>query len=166
MPEPVQAVAPAEPWLEVLRPVKDGFGADDCVVFLRSAGDGPFILAEGLGTFAAHHQDIASVHPEERTVFSIALTRRETVVIHDSRTPSLGPYLPPWFKGDTHTPAAFLLVPLAGGDSVDALVLVGWSKARRIELSSGHEAMLNLLRSSAPRLCRESARDLLTRTGS
>ena len=166
VPEPVQAVAPAEPWIEVLRPVKDGFGADDCVVFLRAAGNGPFILSEGLGTFAAHHQDIAAVHPEEKTVFSIALARRETVVIHDSRTPSLVPYLPPWFKGDSHTPAAFLLVPLTGGDQIDALVLVGWTQARRIELSAGHEAMLNLLRSSATRLCRESAREPLIRTGS
>jgi len=166
VPEPVQTMAPGEPWIEVLRPVKEGFGADDCVVFLRAAGNGPFILAEGLGTFAAHHQDIASVHPDERTVFSIALARRETVVIHDSRTPTLVPYLPAWFQADARTPGAFLLVPLAGSDQVDALVLVGWSKARRIELTAGNEAMLNLLRSSATRLCRESARAALVRTGS
>ena len=46
---------------------------------------------------------------------SIALARRETVVIHDSRTPSLAPYLPAWFQGDLHTPAAFLLVGLGLG---------------------------------------------------
>ena len=57
-------------------------------------------------------------------------------------------------------------MPLTGGDQVDALVLVGWTQARRIELSAGHEAMLNLLRSSATRLCRESAREPLIRTGS
>ncbi len=166
VPEPVQNGAPGEPWLEVLRPVREGFGAEDCVVFLRAADTGPFILAEGLGTFAAHHQDIASVHPGEKTVFSIALTRRETVVIHDSRTPSLAPYLPAWFQGDIHTPAAFLLVPLAGNDQVTALVLVGWSKARRIELNAGHEAILNLLRSSATRLCHNSTPGTLARTGS
>jgi HD-like signal output (HDOD) protein len=165
VPEPVRVAAPGEPWLEVLRPVRDGFGSDDCVVFLRSSGSGPFILAEGIGTFAAHHQDIASVHPDEKTVFSIALSRRETVVIHDSRTPSLAPYLPPWFQGDLHTPAAFLLVPLTGDNQVNGLVLVGWSKARRIELNASHEAMLHLLRSSAARLCRDPARNGLTRTG-
>ncbi|HEY8995158.1 MAG TPA: HDOD domain-containing protein, partial [Lacunisphaera sp.] len=70
VPEPVQPVVPGEPWLEVLRPVRDGFAADHCVVFLRASSGGPFILSEGLGSFAAHHQDIASVHPEEKTVFS------------------------------------------------------------------------------------------------
>jgi HD-like signal output (HDOD) protein len=165
VPEPVRVTAPGEPWLEVLRPVRDGFGSDDCVVFLRSSASGPFILAEGIGTFSAHHQDIASVHPDEKTVFSIALSRRETVVIHDSRTPSLAPYLPPWFQGDLHTPAAFLLVPLTGGNQVNGLVLVGWSKARRIELNASHEAMLNLLRSSATRLSRDTSRSPLTRTG-
>jgi HD-like signal output (HDOD) protein len=165
VPEPVRAVSPGEPWLEVLRPVRDGFASDDCVVFLRASGSGPFILAEGIGTFAAHHQDIASVHPEEKTVFSIALTRRETVVIHDSRTPSLAPYLPAWFQGDLHTPAAFLLIPLSGSNQVNGLVLVGWSKARRIELTSGHEAMLHLLRTSAARLCRDTTHAALSRTG-
>jgi hypothetical protein len=166
VPEPVRTPASGEPWLEVLRPVRDGFGADHCVVFLRSAAGGPFLLAEGLGAFAAHHQDIASVHPEEKTVFSIALARRETVVIHDSRTASLVPYLPAWFQGDLHTPAAFLLVPLAGSNQVSGLVLVGWSQARRIELNASHEALLNLLRTSAERLCRDQARGSLARTGS
>jgi hypothetical protein len=145
--------------------MRDGFGADHCVVFLRASAGGPFILSEGLGSFAAHHQDIASVHPAEKTVFSIALARRETVVIHDSRTASLAPYLPAWFQGDTHTPAAFLLVPLGGVDQVGGLVLIGWSQPRRIELNPGHEALLNLLRSSATRLCRERERSSLTRTG-
>ena len=164
VPEPVRTVTPDEPWLEVLRPVRDGFAADHCVVFLRSARGGPFILAEGLGAFAAHHQDIASVHPAEKTVFSIALARRETVVIHDSRTPSLAPYLPAWFQGDTHTPAAFLLVPLPAGEEIGGLVLVGWAQARRIELTPGHEALLNLLRTSAGRLCADRNRPGLART--
>jgi HD-like signal output (HDOD) protein len=158
VPEPVRTVTPGEPWLEVLRPVRDSFAADDCVVFLRSAPAGPFVLAEGLGAFAPNPQDTASVHPAEKTVFSIALARRETVVIHDSRTATLIPYLPAWFQGDTHTPAAFLLVPLPVGEEIGGLVLVGWSQARRIELTSGHEAMLNLLRTSAGRLCTERNR--------
>lgn len=164
VPEPVRTVTPGEPWLEVLRPVRDGFSAEHCVVFLRAAPGGPFILAEGLGAFAAHHQDIASVHPAEKTVFSIALARRETVVIHDSRTASLVPYLPSWFQGDTHTPAAFLLVPLPVGDDIGGLVLVGWSQARRIELTTGHEALLTLLRTSAGRLCADRNRPGLART--
>ncbi len=152
VPEPVRTITPDEPWLEVLRPVRDGFGADDCAVFLRAAPEGPFILAEGVGVFATHHLDIASVHPAEKTVFSIALARREAVVIHDSRTPTIVPYLPAWFQGDTHTPAAFLLVPLPTGEQMGGLVLIGWTQPRRIELSPGHEALLNLLRTSAPRL--------------
>ncbi|MDQ5978506.1 MAG: hypothetical protein QG602_1480, partial [Verrucomicrobiota bacterium] len=152
VPEPVRTVTPGEPWLEVLRPLRDGFTADDCAVFLRAAKDGPFILAEGLGSFATHHLDIASVHPADKTVFSIALARREAVVIHDSRTPTLVPYLPAWFQGDTHTPAAFVLVPLPAGDPIGGLVLIGWTQARRIVLTPGHEALLNLLRTSAQRL--------------
>ncbi len=160
VPEPVRTVTPGEPWLEVLRPVRDGFSADDCAVFLRAATDGPFILSEGLGSFAVHHLDIASVHPAERTVFSIALARREAVVIHDSRTPTLVPYLPAWFQGDLHTPAAFVLVPLPAGDRIGGLVLIGWTQARRIELTPGHEALLNLLRTSAARLIAATARPL------
>lgn len=166
VPEPVHAAVPGEPWLQVLRPVRDGFGADDCAVFLRPSDSGPFILAEGLGAFATHHQDIAVVHPAEKTVFSIALTRRETVVIHDSRTAMLAPFLPAWFQGDTHTPAAFLLIPLVAGDKVGGLVLVGWMKSRRLELNASHEAMLHLLRVSAGRLCNGPARGTLPRTGS
>ncbi len=49
---------------------------------------------------------------------------------------------------------------------VTALVLVGWSKARRIELNAGHEAILNLLRSSATRLCHNTTPGTLARTGS
>lgn len=163
VPGPARRLSVNEPWLEVLRPIRDGFGAGDCAVFLRSASDGPFVLAEGLGPLTTHHQDTAAVHPGEKTVFGIALTRRETVVIHDSRTATLQSYLPPWFQRDPHTPAAFLLVPLATGDHVNGLVLIGWPKSRRIELTTGHESLLQLLRSSAERLCRDSGRGSLLR---
>jgi hypothetical protein len=163
MPEPVQPVVPGEPWLEVLRPVRGGFEADHCVIFLRASTTGPFVLSGGLGSFAAHYQDIAAVHPDEKTVFSIALARRETVVIHDARTASLRPFLPAWFQDDAATPSAFLLVPLAHGDRVDSLVLIGWAKARRIELNAGHEAMLHLLRASANQLAATQNRSVLPR---
>ncbi len=164
VPEPVRTITPDEPWLEVLRPVRDGFAAEDCAVFLRAAKDGPFLLSEGLGAFATHLLDIASVHPAEKTVFSIALARREAVVIHDSRTPTLGPYLPAWFQGDTHTPGAFVLVPLPAGDQIGGLVLIGWTQAHRIELTPGHEALLNLLRTSAQRLLQPAPARPLPRT--
>jgi len=156
VPEPVPTASAAEPWLDVLRPVRDGFGATDCVVFLRTARDGPFVLTEGLGPFAAHHLDLASVHPAERTVFSIALARRETVVIHDSRTPTLKPHLPTWFQNDSHTPGAFFLTPLVVRNHIAGLMLVGWAQPRRIELTPEHEAMLHLLRTSSESLCQQA----------
>lgn len=164
LPEPVRSFHDSEPWLDLLRSAQDGFEATDCAVFLRSVRGGPFVLAEGLGRFTVHHQDTAAVYPGERTVFGIALTRRETVVIHDARTASMQACLPSWFCGDQDTPAAFILVPLVEDGKADGLVIIGWSAARRIELDGGHHALLRMLRGSAIRLCRDAERNQALRS--
>jgi hypothetical protein len=85
----------------------------------------------------------------ERSVFGVSLARREVVLIHDTADANLLPYLPPWFRQAERPPAAFALLPLLGPASPTGLLLLGWSRARRITLSLPQIALAHKLLASA-----------------
>ena len=132
------ATAPAEsdPWIAALKFVHDGFGAQECWLFLPKAGGESLPLVQGIGQHWLEFKSRAALRLDERTVFGVCLTRRENVVIHDTTAASLTPYLPEWFRQTSGAPGAFLLMPLHEGKIAHGLVLIGWSKPQRITVSA------------------------------
>ena len=138
---PVEAVASpeaaaAELWAPALKLVLDSFGANECWLFLPQPGGESMPLAHGIGPHWLVFQAKASLRLDERTVFGVCLTRRENVVIHDTTAASLTPYLPPWFRQTADAPGAFLLMPLHEKMVAHGLVLIGWNKVQRIDVSA------------------------------
>jgi len=132
------ATAPAEsdPWIAALKFVHDGFGAQECWLFLPKAGGESLPLLQGIGQHWLEFKSRAALRLDERTVFGVCLTRRENVVIHDTTAATLTPYLPEWFRQTAGAPGAFLLMPLHEGKITHGMVLIGWSKPQRITVSA------------------------------
>ncbi len=130
------AAATAELWTPALKLVLDSFGAQECWLFSPQPGGESMPLVHGIGPHWLFFQTQAVLRLDERTVFGVCLTRRENVVIHDTTAASLVPYLPPWFRNTAGAPGAFLLMPLHDKKIAHGLVLIGWSKTQRIDVSA------------------------------
>lgn len=131
---PAHFTAP-DPWLAALNGARDTAAADLCWVFLPEK-DGPlFSLArrsDASGLRAG--TTTATFRTAERNVFGVCLSRLEIVVIHDTRHRTIAPYLPTWWPELRAKPDAFALLPVRTDATVHAVLLVGWSRARRIAL--------------------------------
>ncbi len=135
-PETVPAPeAPTDPWSAALKFVHDGFGAQECWLFLPKPGGESLPLTEGIGAHWKEFKKSAALRLDERTVFGVCLTRRENVVIHDTTAATLTPYLPAWFRKTSGAPGAFLLMPLHENKLTHGLILIGWEKPQRITVS-------------------------------
>jgi hypothetical protein len=127
--------APTDPWSAALKFVHDGFGAQECWLFLPKAGGESLPLTQGIGAHWKEFKKSAALRLDERTVFGVCLTRRENVVIHDTTAATLTPYLPAWFRKTSGAPGAFLLMPLHENKITHGLILIGWEKPQRIAVS-------------------------------
>lgn len=139
--------APApDPWLAALTGARDTASADLCWVFLPEK-DGPiFSLArrsDASGLRAG--TTTATFRTAERNVFGVCLSRLEIVVIHDTRHRTIAPYLPAWWPELRAKPDAFALLPVRTDATVHAVLLVGWSRARRIALGGEHANAIDRL---------------------
>jgi hypothetical protein len=122
-------------WAEALEHVRANFGADECWAFLKQGGGQSLPLVCGTGKNWQAFQAHAALRSDERTVFGVCLSLCGNVVIHDTGEAPLAPYLPDWFHGAGQPPGAFVLVPLHDGVKANGLVLIGWHKAQRLNLS-------------------------------
>lgn len=126
---------PADDWTAALEHVRTTFAADECWAFLKQPGGQSLPLVCGTGANWQAFQAHAALRHDERTVFGVCLSLRGNVVIHDTGEAPLAPYLPEWFHGAGQAPGALVLVPLHDGVKANGLVLIGWHKAQRLNLS-------------------------------
>jgi hypothetical protein len=124
-----------DPLAEAVERVRAVFKSDECWLFEPAPATAVFHLAHATGSQVAAVRSGAVIRKTERTVFGICLARREHVLIHDTRTPSILPYLPDWMRSADAFPGAFLLMPLFRGDAVAGLVLIGWHQSQRITVT-------------------------------
>ncbi|MBX3736531.1 MAG: HDOD domain-containing protein [Candidatus Didemnitutus sp.] len=140
---PMREPEAGDPWRTALSLVRDSFGAQECWHFSTQPGSPVLSLDEGVGERWSRFQLVATVRPDERTVFGVCFLRREAVVIHDLSDPKLKPYLPAWMLDATGAPPSFVLIPMTDGQRTTGLVLIGWHSAQRITLN---KAQLELAR--------------------
>ena len=130
-PETVPATeAPTDPWSAALKFVHDGFGAQECWLFLPQNGGESLPLTQGIGAHWKEFKKSAALRlgsPSE-PFLAYCLTRRENVVIHDTTAATLTPYLPAWFRKTSGAPGAFLLMPLHDEKNTHGLILIGWEQ--------------------------------------
>lgn len=139
----VQAAAsdPIRPMIDVLADIAAATTAEECWWFERQRVLPGFFLSERHGPTRVLPASPAVIEASDRSVFGVCLTRHEVVLIHDTAEANLLPYLPDWFRKTERPPAAFALIPLLDSASVAGLLLIGWSGARRISLSTAEIAL-------------------------
>ena len=142
------ATPETDPWAAALKFVHDGFGAQECWLFLPKAGSESLPLIQGIGPHWLNFKTRAALRLDERTVFGVCLARRENVVIHDTTAATLIPYLPEWFRQTAGAPGAFLLMPLHEKKITHGLVLIGWEKPQRITISPAQTELARQMFSS------------------
>lgn len=143
---PTGSTAPVDPWLAALAAARTTVQAAECWVFLPADADATFSLSHRLlGDGCLAPRAAAPVHPSDRTLFGLCLSRHEIVVIHDTRDRRIAAYLPPWWPAIAKPPGAFAIVPIRGSGATQAMLLVGWSAPRRVVLTAAQGAQLDQL---------------------
>lgn len=123
--------------------VCQGFGAPEGVLFVTGRAN-DFQPLLGRGHMLARLDRRAHVLLEDRNACGICLTRRETILIHNTRDPKITPYLPPWLLACEHVGACMLL-PVCERDKPFALILAGWPTPRQIVVPSDHARLVRSL---------------------
>ncbi len=116
-----------------LAAIRHALKADTCWLFRRAPGT-TTLRHFGIDPDASL-SPLAIVRDGERTVFGVCLSRREVVVLHDTREPTILRYLPTWWDATVHAPRAFALIPVTESGQVTALIMAGWQAPRRVSLS-------------------------------
>jgi hypothetical protein len=130
---------------EAIARVLESFEARDVAVFARAPdGSETFVLAGGSGPFYRTLFPGLTVQAGERTVAGLCLRRCENILIHDARDPKMAGHLPEWLAR-VNAPGAFALFPALGPSGPRALLLVAWSKPRRIAPPPGFAPTLSAL---------------------
>jgi HD-like signal output (HDOD) protein len=123
-----------------LAAIRQALKADACWLFQRAPG-ATTLRHSGLDP-AGSLSSLAVVRDGERTVFGVCLSRREVVVLHDTREPTILRYLPSWWDAIVNAPLAFALIPLTEGGQVTTLVMAGWQAPRRVTLADTDVAFI------------------------
>lgn len=121
---------------------RDSAQADTCWLIERLPGGASLTLTAGTGPEWKTLKGNAAVRSDERSVFGVCLTRQEVVVLHDTREPSIQPYLPAWWRSAAVTPRAVALVPLRLDAKTTAIALLGWGSPRRVNLAAPQLALV------------------------
>jgi hypothetical protein len=135
-----------------LRGLRKGLPCDECWIFLQEKTTGSFQFCHGLGAHSLVLQGRARVRPAEKSLFGIALSRRESIFIENVRDPKVSAYLPDWFRQNVQL-NAFLLLALHKENVPVGLLLAGWKEKQPVQLSAKHSRLFHQLLQSVGRLC-------------
>lgn len=122
-----------EPLVAALDIIRRDFTANECWLFRPVPGETSLAPFRTVGHAAAQPSAKVRVDLTERSVFGLALQRREVLLIHDA---AQSPHLPRWFRHALGAPGAFLLIPLLQPEGPAGLLLVGWNQPRRIVVTA------------------------------
>ena len=137
----------ADPWVVASTALRHSFEADQVWVFLPEISQKNLVLTHWTDGNWKELRVRPMLRHDERTVFGVCISRRQTVTIHDTGEPNIQRYLPEWYWCSEDRPGAFLIMPLTDGNS--GLVLIGWTKPRQVAPTAGQTELAHLLLSSA-----------------
>lgn len=111
---------------------RDFVQADECWLFRRRLGEESYSIIGGAGTQWEQVRGSAGLRVDERSVFGVALARRQVVLLHDTQDAMVAQYLPPWWQSTKGMPRAIALVPIGKRDEPSGLALLGWRRPQQI----------------------------------
>jgi hypothetical protein len=124
--------------------VRQGFGAPEALVLRMDADQRSYIATNGVGPVFKRIRGDRAVRKDERTVFGIAMSRRENVVIHNTSDPKILPYLPAWCSAVGGW-GAFVAIPICEQNSCFSLMIVAWPQPCQIVISPDNAKLLRSL---------------------
>lgn len=127
--------------------VRRGFGAPEAVVLRLSPNQRGYEAQHGVGAVFKRIRSETAVRKDERTVFGIALARRENVVIHNTRDPKIANYLPAWCSSVGGW-GAFVAIPLCEQQNCFALMVIAWPAPLHIVITNDNARILKSLLST------------------
>ena len=140
---PAPAAAGSEdPWNEALSIIQELMQADHCALFIGGKGGRSVRFHSATKELELLLSAQIESTPGERTVIGVCLTRRETVLIHDTTDPALRTYLPEWMQAAGARPGAFLLLPLSEELGAEGFIYLAWKQVRKIAISSNQTALI------------------------
>jgi hypothetical protein len=131
-----------DPWSEALSIIQELMQADHCALFIGGKGGRNVRFHSATRELELLLSTQIESTPSERTVIGVCLTRRETVLIHDTTDPALRTYLPEWMQAAAARPGAFLLLPLSEELGAEGFIYLAWKQVRKIAISSNQTALI------------------------
>jgi HD-like signal output (HDOD) protein len=129
---------------QALNCVREGFGATESVLLTVDKDQRSFIATQGTGQVFRQIRGDRAVRRDEKNVLGVCMSRRENVVIHDTSDVKIAPYLPPWCSPGEGW-SSFVAIPIYEQTYCFALLLVGWSEPRHINLTPEQTKILRSL---------------------
>lgn len=124
--------------------VRQGFSAPEAIMLSVEPDQRSYVATNGVGPVFKRIRGDKAVRREERTVFGIALTRRENVVIHNTGDAKIAPYLPAW-ASSLGGWGAFVAIPICDQTFCFSLLIIAWPKPHHIVISADNSKLLRSL---------------------
>ncbi len=106
---------------------------DDLVLLIRDEDSGIFVARSGKGAIIDGIRNRPVVDPEERTLFSISISQRKDILIHDATLPKIQPHVPKWMK--MYTVRSLVILPVQDMGEVVIVLSGSRSRGRALDLS-------------------------------
>lgn len=124
--------------------VRQGFGAPEALVLRIEPDNRNYVATHGVGPVFRRIRSEQAVKRDERTVFGIAISRRENVVIHNTLDPKIAPYLPAWCSSAGGW-GAFIAIPVCDQTSCFSLIVIAWPSPCQITIGQENARILRSL---------------------
>ena len=124
--------------------VRQGFCAPEAILLRVDSDQRSFVATNGVGPVFKRIRGDKAIRKDERTVFGIAMSRRENVVIHNTSDPKITPYLPAWCSSVGGW-GAFVAIPVCDQVACFALMLIAWPAPTQIIINPENAKLLRSL---------------------
>ncbi len=146
MTSPGSVVDLNEVYAAIVQAIQIGLDLKSCMVFLQEDFDPSNYSARyGCGLLFNKIKNRPLISTKNKDVFSISIARKEDILIQDINAGKIKSVIPEWISIFSNT-NSFIVLPVASGDEVFAIILGTLSTGKSISLSNRDLARLKQLR--------------------
>lgn len=131
---------------------KEAGELENCLIFVHEEYDTKSLSARfGVGKLFSKVKNRPIVAQDKKDIFSICLTRKEDILIEDTKAGKIRSIIPDWIHASGET-SSFIMLPVTLGQTLKAIIVGTVSHERKISLSEVDLKHLRSIRSKISRL--------------
>ena len=132
--------------------IRDGLVLDECLVFLKYSDDKFFSARIGNGKFFKQIQNRPLLDANQRSIFTIGLTRGDDLVIENPSDPRIAPFIPEWLLPAV-LKSQLILLPVRTRSGTIAIVCGICKPSATLQFPESQKQQVKILRQQIARAC-------------